>query len=207
MSTARSLEEIKNNPQPGDPLYALAEVMIPGQGYWSEEDYLKLGVNRLIEYDHGMLEFLPMPTDLHQGIVTFFWQMLIMAAPGGVARVAPLKLFVEEAQYREPDVLFLFDKHDPRRSNERWTGADLVIEVVSDDDPDRDWVKKKTEYAAAGIPEYWIADPRDSSVTIFSLPEGEKEYKQVSRGLPGEQVRSVAIPDLVFDVTPVFDHE
>ena len=43
--------------------------------------------------------------------------------------------------------------------NVHWTGADLVIEVVSPDDPDLDLVVKRQEYAQAGIPEYWIVDP------------------------------------------------
>ncbi len=48
-------------------------------------------------------------------------------------------------------------------------GADLVVEVVSPDDPDRDWVKKREEYARAGIPEYWIVDPSRESITVLRL--------------------------------------
>jgi Uma2 family endonuclease len=47
-------------------------------------------------------------------------------------------------------------------------GADLVIEVLSKD-RDRDLQMKRLEYAQAGIPEYWIGDPRDQRITVLRL--------------------------------------
>jgi Uma2 family endonuclease len=35
------------------------------------------------------------------------------------------------------------------------------MEVVGEDDPDRDLVTKRVECAQAGICEYWLLDPRD----------------------------------------------
>lgn len=37
-----------------------------------------------------------------------------------------------------------------------------VVEVTSPDDRDRDWHEKAREYAAAGIPEYWIVENHES---------------------------------------------
>ncbi len=50
----------------------------------------------------------------------------------------------------------LCDANDPRRQNRFWLGADLVVEAVSEDDPERDTVDKVADYAEAKIPEYWI---------------------------------------------------
>ena len=60
----------------------------------------------------------------------------------------------------------LRDRSDPRRQNRYWQGADLVVEVVGPDDPDRDLVEKRADYAEAGATEYWIADPRDETLTV-----------------------------------------
>lgn len=47
----------------------------------------------------------------------------------------------------------------------------LVMEVVSGGPQDRkrDLVIKRAEYAAAGIPEYWIVDPESRRITVLTL--------------------------------------
>jgi Uma2 family endonuclease len=48
----------------------------------------------------------------------------------------------------------------------------LVVEIVSLDSIGRDYRYKRSEYAAAGIPEYWIVDPLENCLTILQLQEG-----------------------------------
>ncbi len=52
--------------------------LYPAQGDWSEEEYLELTdhSNRRIEYTEGRLEFLPMPTDIHETLVRFLFRAL-----------------------------------------------------------------------------------------------------------------------------------
>jgi Uma2 family endonuclease len=50
----------------------------------------------------------------------------------------------------------------------------IVIEVVSPGEPgtenyDRDYIEKRSEYAARGIPEYWLVDPSRSVVLVLTL--------------------------------------
>ena len=44
---------------------------LPKQGFWGEEAYLWLtdAARRYAEYHDGYLDFLPWPTDEHQGIL------------------------------------------------------------------------------------------------------------------------------------------
>ena len=47
-----------------------------------------------------------------------------------------------------------------------------------------DYIKKRSEYAARGIGEYWIVDPVQQKVTILELVEGfyeEKVYRDSDR--------------------------
>ncbi|MDQ3330986.1 MAG: Uma2 family endonuclease, partial [Planctomycetota bacterium] len=106
-----------------------------------------------------------------------------------------------------PDVVFMRASNAHRRHNEYWEGADLVVEVVSSDDPKRDLVEKKAEYASAGIPEYWIADPRDKMLTIFTLDDGATEYREAGRYQEGETAKSLLLAGLTVDVTAVFTGE
>lgn len=53
--------------------------LFPEQGEWSEEAYLDLtdGANRRIEFTDGRLEFLLMPTEIHEAIVQFLLLALL----------------------------------------------------------------------------------------------------------------------------------
>ena len=56
-----------------------------------------------------------------------------------------------------------------RRQNRYWLGADMVVEIVSPDDPERDTITKRADYAEACILEYWIANPKDETITVLTL--------------------------------------
>ena len=144
----------------------------PDQGHWSEEEYLALDTNWLIEYSHGGLEVLPMPTFSHQRLVAFLYRTLMgfVEERGlGVAMFAPLRVQLWRGKFREPDIVFMATEHADRLDEQFWRGADLVMEVVSPDDPQRDRVTKRREYAQAGIPEYWIVDPSQRSISVLAL--------------------------------------
>jgi len=81
-------------------------------------------------------------------------------------------------------------------------GADLVMEVVSPDDPQRDLVTKREEFAEAGITEYWIVDPRNSHITVLDL-EGT-QYAVHGKFKPGQKAISRLLPGFSVDVTAVF---
>ena len=84
--------------------------------------------------------------------------------------------------------ILLFDRANPL----------LVVEVVSNSDSDkksrdRDYVEKRDEYAARGIPEYWIVDPIKAVVMILRLQQGK--YRATT--FTGNQViQSPAFPGL-----------
>jgi Uma2 family endonuclease len=108
-----------------------------------------------------------------------------------------------EGTYREPDLLVLLDANDPRRQNASWLGADLVIEIVSPDDPRRDKVEKRIDYASAGIPEYWIVDPQEQTITVLKL-EG-REYAEHGVFRRGDTATSLLLEGFALEVSAVLD--
>jgi len=48
----------------------------------------------------------------------------------------------------------------------------LVVEVVSESTKRVDYRAKRAEYCVLNIPEYWIVDPLQGKITIFTLSEG-----------------------------------
>lgn len=147
--------------------------LLPLQGLWTEEQYLTLTnqTNHLIEFSDGEIEVLPMPTSGHQVILLLLYDLFraMVQRAGGKVLVAPLRLQVRPGKFREPDILMLRDAKDPRYQDAFWLGADLVVEIVSPDRPERDTEEKPRDYAEAGIPEYWIVNPLTDTITVLSL--------------------------------------
>lgn len=150
--------------------------LLPLQGLWTEEQYLRLTdqTNRLIEFTDGIVEVLPMPTRKHQAISRFLFLAFLafIQQRGGTVFYAPLRVRVAPDRFREPDLVLLLNVNDSRNQNAFWLGADLVVEIVSPDHVERDTVIKRADYAAAGIPEYWIVNPDDATISVLQL-EGD----------------------------------
>jgi Uma2 family endonuclease len=181
--------------------------LLPSQGDWSEDAYLWLTDNtrRLVELNDGYLEVPPMPTDLHQTVLKalFLAFHLYLDPRGGTVQFAALRLRLRKGKIREPDLLLVKDAKDPRRQNRLWTGADLVLEVVSEDDPDRDRVDKRSDYAKAGIPEYWIVDPQEETIAVLGLRG--KKYRAIATYRRGAVAKSATLPGFEVSVDAVFD--
>jgi Uma2 family endonuclease len=183
------------------------EEILPPQGEWSEDEYLALTDHRvrLIEYTDGFLEPLPMPTAAHQMILGYLYLVFtsFFRAGGGKVIFAPLRLQIRPRKYREPDLLLLLSAADPRGENRFWLGADLVLEVVSKEKPERDLVDKRTDYAEANVSEYWIVNPQLETVTVLQLRGGV--YAEVGCYRRGDAAHSVLRPEFSVPVSAVFD--
>ncbi|HMO58251.1 MAG TPA: Uma2 family endonuclease [Roseiflexaceae bacterium] len=189
---------------PGDDTVVNLE---PLQGLWTVEQYLAMSDHsrRLLEYTDGAIEVLPMPTDKHQVISRFLLFALhaYVQQIGGIVLYAPLRLQIRAGKFREPDLLLVVRADDPRRQNRFWIGADLVVEIVSPDDPERDTVEKRADYAEAGIQEYWIVHPEDATMTILALHDGVyTEHGVFGRG---EEAQSSLLGDFSVSVDAVLD--
>lgn len=179
----------------------------PLQGLWTEEQYLRLtdSSRRLLEFVDGSIEVLPMPTDKHQVISRFLFLALFALTQqiGGSVLYAPLRLRIREGKYREPDLLFIGDADDPRRQNAYWLGADLVMEIVSPDDPERDTKVKRADYAEVGIAEYWIVNPENETILVLQLKSNQYDEHGVFHR--GDKATSVLLADFAVLVNDVFD--
>jgi Uma2 family endonuclease len=179
------------------------------QGTWTEEQYLKLtdSSNLLIEFTDGAIEVLPMPTRKHQAILAFLYEVFVawIRPRRGKVFFAPLRLQIAPGRFREPDLLLLLDANDPRNQDRYWLGADLVVEIVSPDNPERDTIEKRREYAEAGISEYWIVNPIDETITVLAL-QGTS-YAEHGRFARNTTATSVLLDGFGVDVATTFDAE
>ena len=183
--------------------------LLPLQGLWTEEQYLRLTdqTNRFIEFTEGSVEVLPMPTRKHQAISRFLFLAFLACVQhlGGTVFYAPLRVRVGPGRFREPDLVLLLDVNDPRNQNAFWLGADLVVEIVSPDNVERDTVLKRADYAEAGIPEYWIVNPEEETITVLKLDNGMYRAHGVFRR--GETATSALLTDFTVSADAVCDAE
>jgi Uma2 family endonuclease len=181
--------------------------LFPDQSRLSDEEYLALtdGTSRLVELVDGRIEELPMPTMEHQRILLFLYS-LVKAFVGpnklGEVLVAALRTRVAHRHYREPDVLFMLEKNAARKGNRYWDGADLVMEVVSADDPKRDYIDKRRAYATAGISEYWIVDPMKQTILVLRLDRDQYVVHCEATGTG--RVNSALLPGFAVETAEVF---
>ena len=193
--------------QPGEPLWEIAR-LYPLQGHWTEPEYFDIDARRRAEFIRGRVEFLPVPSIPHQLIAAFLFQWL-HAALGAQGRATVLsmgtRVVVTPGVYREPDVLVMLGPRDGRFTAEYVERPDLVFEIVSKDDPKRDLVVKRGEYARAGISEYWVLDPRDESIAVLTLRAGGSAYDEHGRFVRGSIAASLREPLLRVAVADVFD--
>jgi Uma2 family endonuclease len=125
---------------------------------WADED-------KHAEWVNGeVIVFMPVK-EIHQITLQFLYRLLslyIDLSRLGKILTAPYSMRATAGgSSREPDILFVAREHLERIKPDRLDGpADLIIEIVSDDSVTRDRDEKYREYAAAGVPEYWVIDPR-----------------------------------------------
>ena len=97
------------------------------------------------------------------------------------------RLTINKVAYRlsdrtapEPDLAFVAANRLDRIKPGYVDGPpDLAVEIVSPDSVDRDYEEKRRRYEAAGVLEYWIIDPLESTAT-FLVREGDAFVEQVS---------------------------
>lgn len=189
--------------QIGTPVWEAA-ALFPLQGHWDDDEYLSLDTNHLVEFADGFVEFLPMPTYAHQLLLLDLSDRLrnYQRAASRRVLVAPYRVKLRPGKYREPDVLYVGPN---RKIHARYSeGADLVIEILSQSrkDRERDLVQKRAEYAAAGIPEYWIVDPETTTITVLTLDGAE--YRVHGEFKTGDTATSVLLPGFGVNVADCF---
>jgi Uma2 family endonuclease len=195
---------------PHEPEYAWEiATLYPAQGSWSEAEYLELtdGTNRRIEFTDGRLEFLTVPTELHEALAQFLFLALhrfVEREKLGKVYSNGIRVRICPNKVRLPDVVFLHKDHYAVRHNRVWGGADLVMEIVSDDLRDRqcDYDTKLADYAEAGVAEYWIVDYERRLVTVHRLTG--QQYSLYGEFAPGQQATSALLEGFRADVAELF---
>lgn len=161
---------------------------------------------RRYEIIGGELIVNPAPTSGHQRVFLTLARILddyAFETGAGELHPAPFDVVFSPHDALQPDLVFLLSSH-PRVKDEENSidyPPDLLVEVVSPSSTGIDRVRKMGLYAKFGVPEYWIADPWQKTLTLYTLEGGS--YTPIIPGTDGV-VESLVLPGLRVDSALVF---
>lgn len=177
-------------------------------------DYLTWYFQDRVELIKGKIfRMSPAPSSGHQAISTALGAMV-----WNHFRKHPCKVFVAPYDVRlnrlkkedqksttvvQPDLCVIcdLDKIDERGCN----GApDLVVEILSPGNSKREMKEKFEVYEEAGVREYWLVNPLDKNVIIYTANETGKFIGQ-KPVLEEDDLVSYIFPDLKIPLTEVFE--
>lgn len=182
------------------------------QRFHSFEEYLAYddGSDKLYELFNGELIEVPPESGFNVELATY---LLLQLTPlVGYQRVRGHGLELEvrgEPRNRFPDLTVIREEHITllkRRNTIRLTMPSplLVVEIVSPGElqRNRDYVAKRTQYEDVGIPEYWIIDPQEQTVSVFTL-QGDR-YLEAKILTDRDHLTSPQLPSLDLAIADLF---
>ena len=158
------------------------------------------GTDKRYELEDGALLEMPPATGKHEAIVTllliYFYSEIQKRGLALQVRPSGTEVQTTNEQSRRPDICIITNEQAQSIENVSaiiQTPPPLVVEVVSPESIDRDYNRKTLEYAAVGIPEYWIVDPLANQVTVCLL---NQDIYQRTVYAANQQIVSKLLPEL-----------
>jgi Uma2 family endonuclease len=134
----------------------------------------------------GKLYVTPAPILPHQdasgNLFGFIWTH-VRNNELGYVWAAPVGVVLDRFTAVQPDIVYVSAERAGIRTLRGIEGApDLVVEILSPSTRARDRGLKLSRYATAGIPHYWIVDPRHRTLEALELEGGEYQLRDRCEG-------------------------
>jgi Uma2 family endonuclease len=149
----------------------------------------------------GRLVEEEMPDPLHELIVAWLARVLGNWSEQAIVLGSETRFALSSTHGRKPDLTVYLGGRRPPARGVVDVPPDIAVEVVSPSPRDRrrDREDKMLDYAAFGIPFYWIVDPQERRLDIYE--RGEANTYAVRVQAAGGVVRSVpGCPGLAIDL-------
>lgn len=157
---------------------------LPKSNTYTIDDIYALPEGQRAELIDGQIYDMAPPSPMHQELVMELSATLrdYIKKNGGPCKVypAPFAVFLNEddRNYVEPDISVICDLS--KVDNRGYQGApDFIIEIVSPSSQRMDYLTKLFKYRTAGVREYWIVNPLQRTVQVYSF-EGTEDSTQYS---------------------------
>ena len=157
--------------------------------------------HEIIDGDHFMN---PAPTPRHQTVSRLIQYQLMtqieMTGRGFVFN-APTDVELAVHDIVQPDLIVVMSNRKSIIGSKKLKGIpNLLIEILSESNPDHDKVLKMEAYERVDVPEYWIVDPEERTVHQFLLVS----QKYILKGVHSNRVSPLTISDVVIDLEGIW---
>ena len=164
-----------------------------------------------MEFINGEIHLLASPSITHQQVLGQLYLLFRAFFKGDKCRVflAPFdvhfrKKDVAEPDVMQPDLFVACDLEGNITDKDRYMGTPtLAVEVLSNSTRTKDMIDKLNTYRLSGVKEYWIVDPMQKTIVVYSLENHEIEYYKTYE--PGAIAQSTFFHGLEVAVTAVFN--
>jgi Uma2 family endonuclease len=116
-----------------------------------------------------------------------------------------------DAANRYPDLVVLRQEHLELMGRRLTVTLDmppprLIVEIVSPGktNHDRDYINKRSQYAAIVVPEYWLIDPSTQTVMVLELQGND--YSEVGAFRGSDLIASHTFPELTLTAEQIFQY-
>jgi Uma2 family endonuclease len=165
----------------------------------------------------GELIELPPESERNDWIALILRDYLVQVISRRLVRLGKCEIQVPvlqkgDAQNRYPDLVVLREEH-LQLTQRRLTitlempPPQFIAEVVSPgkSNRDRDYINKRAQYAAIGVSEYWLIDPKAQTVLVLEL--GHDGYSEVGQFKGNKSILSPLFGALVLIAEQLFQTE
>jgi Uma2 family endonuclease len=175
-------------------------------------DYLTWSEEERWEIINGVPYLQAAPTWQYQAVLLELARQFANYLQDKSCRVftAPFDLRIPEANEKDeettnvvqPDIIIICDNSGLKKTG-YYGVPELIIEVVSPSTGQKDKIEKFNLYEKAGVKEYWIVEPDEKVVMVFTLEEGR--YGRPQMYSEEDKVKVSIFDNLVIELKPVFE--
>ena len=177
---------------------------------YSYADYLRWQFKERVELIKGfILKMSPAPSTNHQRISQningVFYNVFkekhcsVFVAPFDV--ILPVQTQKKETTVVQPDLCIICD--ESKLDDKGCHGApDLIVEILSPNNSKHDIHTKFDLYQESGVQEYWMVEPEEKMVLVYTLINGI--YVGLKPIVMGQVIKSLLFPELKISLEDVF---
>ena len=169
-------------------------VRMADDGYFGDAEHLELIDGRIFSLSPVSLHHTRGQSRLWRALDRALCDRLMAS---GAEVVGPSTLQIDALNAPEFDAAIV--NADSERDYLRTMDVLLVAEVMLSS-RSRDLRSKPSLYAAAGVPEYWVADRRNKRLHVFRRPTPQGYQERLDPLEPGETIATLAVPDIAIPV-------